>query len=115
MIIILLNTIKSYYYFEERYLLTLILLYDLIKMRRFFKLILVAAAISIVSIIELNAQESSNNIVDNYKEGKLKPSPFGIGLDLQTKYVWRGMEMMTEESTPVLFLMGANSLFLTTS
>lgn len=28
---------------------------------------------------------------------------FHVGLDLQTKYVWRGMEMMTEESTPVFF------------
>lgn len=26
-----------------------------------------------------------------------------IGLDLQTKYVWRGMEMMQENATPVLF------------
>ncbi|MDE6578588.1 MAG: hypothetical protein K2J82_01295 [Muribaculaceae bacterium] len=35
--------------------------------------------------------------------GKLIKSPFGLGLDLQTKYVWRGMEMMTEDSAPVLF------------
>jgi hypothetical protein len=28
---------------------------------------------------------------------------FHLGLDMQTKYVWRGMEMMTENSTPVLF------------
>ena len=34
---------------------------------------------------------------------KLKESNFHVQLDLQTKYVWRGMEMMTEESTPVLF------------
>lgn len=30
-------------------------------------------------------------------------SPFGLGLDVQTKYMWRGMEMMPDESTPVLF------------
>jgi len=30
-------------------------------------------------------------------------SPLHLGLDLQTKYLWRGMEMMTEESVPVLF------------
>lgn len=35
--------------------------------------------------------------------GKLIKSPFGLGLDLQTKYMWRGMEMMTEDSAPVLF------------
>ena len=28
---------------------------------------------------------------------KLKSSNFHLGLDLQTKYMWRGMEMMTEE------------------
>lgn len=36
-------------------------------------------------------------------ETKMKKSNFHLGLDLQTKYVWRGMEMMTEESTPVVF------------
>lgn len=30
-------------------------------------------------------------------------SNFHLGIDLQTKYIWRGMEMMTEESAPVLF------------
>lgn len=34
---------------------------------------------------------------------KMIQSPFGLGLDMQTKYVWRGMEMMSDESTPVLF------------
>lgn len=34
---------------------------------------------------------------------KLIKSPFGLGLDLQTKYLWRGMEMMTVDSAPVLF------------
>ena len=35
--------------------------------------------------------------------GKLIKSPFGLGLDIQTKYVWRGMEMMSSDSAPVLF------------
>lgn len=35
--------------------------------------------------------------------GKLINSPFGLGLDLQTKYVWRGMEMIPSDSAPVLF------------
>lgn len=34
---------------------------------------------------------------------KLIQSPFGLGLDIQTKYIWRGMEMMTEDAAPVLF------------
>ena len=34
---------------------------------------------------------------------QLKESPLGLCLDLQTKYVWRGMEMMTVNSSPVLF------------
>lgn len=34
---------------------------------------------------------------------KLIKSPFGLGLDIQTKYIWRGMEMMPEDSAPVLF------------
>lgn len=34
---------------------------------------------------------------------KLKSSNFHLGLDFQTKYMWRGMEMMAEESSPVVF------------
>lgn len=34
---------------------------------------------------------------------KLKSSNFHLGLDLQTKYMWRGMEMMADESSPVVF------------
>lgn len=34
---------------------------------------------------------------------KLKESNFHLGVDLQTKYIWRGMEMMTSESAPVVF------------
>ena len=30
-------------------------------------------------------------------------SKFHLGLDLQTKYVWRGMEMMTSDAAPVVF------------
>ena len=30
-------------------------------------------------------------------------SPFHLAIDLQTKYVWRGMEMLTEDSSPVVF------------
>lgn len=30
-------------------------------------------------------------------------SNFHLGVDLQTKYVWRGMEMITDEAAPVVF------------
>ena len=33
----------------------------------------------------------------------LKESKFHLGVDLQTKYIWRGMEMMSENSAPVVF------------
>lgn len=33
----------------------------------------------------------------------LQASNFHLGLDLQTKYVWRGMEMITEGASPVMF------------
>ena len=34
---------------------------------------------------------------------KLRESNFHLGLDIQTKYVWRGMEMLSADSAPVLF------------
>lgn len=34
---------------------------------------------------------------------KLKESNFHLGLDIQTKYIWRGMEMMTTDAAPVMF------------
>lgn len=46
------------------------------------------------------------------QESSLSPNKLGlkfeepnihIGLDLQSKYVWRGMEMMSQNSSPVLF------------
>lgn len=53
---------------------------------------------------EVVADESTVDSVEMNNWGaKLKSSPFGFGLDLQTKYVWRGMEMITEDAAPVLF------------
>ena len=34
---------------------------------------------------------------------KLRKSNFHLGIDLQTKYIWRGMEMMISDAAPVLF------------
>ena len=36
-------------------------------------------------------------------ENKKKKSNIHLALDFQTKYVWRGMEMMIENSTPIIF------------
>lgn len=50
--------------------------------------------------ITLHAQETEPT---NGFGAKLKKSNFHLGIDLQTKYVWRGMEMMTEDAAPVVF------------
>ena len=68
-------------------------------------LVLLVTAITITSF----AQEQSTSIIANEQHSvnnwgaKLKSSNFHLGLDLQTKYEWRGMEMMPEESSPVVF------------
>lgn len=54
---------------------------------------------SIVSTDSCNNVVSSKNVFGFF----LQSSNFNVGLDIQTKYVWRGMEMMTEDATPVLF------------
>ena len=65
---------------------------------------LLCALIYIVCIcMPVIADDSVCGNETNNWGGKLIKSPFGLGLDLQTKYVWRGMEMMTEDSAPVLF------------
>ncbi len=48
------------------------------------------------------ANEPDINLTNSWG-GKMIDSPFGLGLDVQTKYVWRGMEMMAEDAAPVLF------------
>lgn len=49
-------------------------------------------------------QETKNNDTPKNSWGaKLRESKFHLGLDLQTKYLWRGMEMMIDEAAPVLF------------
>lgn len=69
-----------------------------------FKVIIIVIVISFVYTLELTAKESLSETVEtNIFFGEVKSSPFGLGLDLQTKYIWRGMEMMTQKSSPVLF------------
>ena len=37
------------------------------------------------------------------QESNKRVSNFHLGVDLQTKYIWRGMEMMSNDAAPVLF------------
>lgn len=60
------------------------------------KLILSVAALFVA--IVANAAEPTDSLVDNRR-----PSHFHVGLELHTKYVWRGQEMMVSESAPVVF------------
>ena len=55
-----------------------------------FKFSLVVALLFMANL--MSAQESSR-----------RESNFHLGIDLQTKYIWRGMEMMTEDAAPVIF------------
>lgn len=69
-------------------------------------------ALSFMAITSVSyAQEETNDEhpimgetpAKNNWGAKLRTSNFHLGLDLQTKYLWRGMEMMSEESVPVFF------------
>lgn len=56
-----------------------------------------------INVTSRAAEADTVSVERNSWGGKLIKSPFGLGLDVQTKYVWRGMEMMTEDAAPVLF------------
>ena len=90
-------------------------------MKKFILSIMALAAIATANAEELNFNNEVNNesttavvapaeaaapeatTEKNNWGATLKNAPFGFGLDIQTKYMWRGMEMMTDESAPVLF------------
>lgn len=56
------------------------------------------------SMVSMNLGGDKTSVTEKNNWGaKLIKSPFGLGLDLQSKYVWRGMEMMPDESSPVVF------------
>lgn len=63
--------------------------------------ILILGILSIFYSVEVLGQTNEEN--RNNWGAKLSQSNFHLGVDLQTKYLWRGMEMMTENSSPVLF------------
>lgn len=55
--------------------------------------------LSLMTVLSICAQDMQESITDSKK----KVSNFHLGVDLQTKYIWRGMEMMSEDSAPVIF------------
>ena len=65
--------------------------------------ILVILALVVPVIAQREKKERTDSIPRSNWGAKLKESNFHLGLDLQTKYIWRGMEMMTEDAAPVLF------------
>lgn len=62
----------------------------------------IQSEIECINTSEENSSKT-NYLGSNNWGTKVIESPFGLGLDIQTKYVWRGMEMITEHSAPVLF------------
>ena len=71
------------------------------KMKIFF-LVLTLFTITVTSFGQETKSIEESPGKNNWG-AKLKASPFGLGLDIQTKYMWRGMEMMIEDAAPVLF------------
>jgi len=71
-------------------------------MKRLF-IALAIMAIATTSFAQSEQETASSETAKNSWGAKLKESNFHLGLDLQTKYIWRGMEMMTDEAAPVLF------------
>lgn len=64
--------------------------------------VLLLALFSMPVLAAENEQQPEETSKNNWG-ARLRESPFHLGLDLQTKYMWRGMEMMTEDAAPVLF------------
>ena len=60
-------------------------------------------AIATTAFAQSEQETVSSETAKNSWGAKLKESNFHLGLALQTKYVYRGMEMMPDESAPVLF------------
>ena len=69
------------------------------KEKAMTKLVLVFAMLAMSTI----AFAQSGNTARNCFGAPLKESNFHLGLDLQTKYIWRGMEMITTDAAPVVF------------
>ena len=63
------------------------------------KILIISITLSFV--LSVSAQET--DFTRNNWGANLRESNFHVGIDIQTKYMWRGMEMITNESAPVLF------------
>lgn len=55
-----------------------------------------------VGPVESSAPDAETNAKNTWG-AKFHESPFSISLQAQTKYIWRGMEMLPTEAAPVLF------------
>lgn len=64
-------------------------------MRKLFIVLVIMAAAT--TAFAQNEESAKNGF-----GAKLRESNFHLGADLQTKYIWRGMEMMTDEAAPVV-------------
>ena len=58
---------------------------------------------AIMAVTTTTVFAQSEEPAKNNWGAKLTESNFHLGVDLQTKYIWRGMEMMTEDAAPVVF------------
>lgn len=58
------------------------------------KLLILIVALGFTTLAQGQTKQAVDDIMSNN---------IHLGVDLQTKYVWRGMEMMTENSSPVVF------------
>ena len=57
-----------------------------------------------INMSKISLKEDETECTEKNNWGtKLTYSPFGLGISLQTKYIWLGMEMMTEDAAPILF------------
>ena len=66
-------------------------------MKKLLFLIALTAVSSTISAQSVLVDSKSNSPKNSWE------SRFHLGVDLQTKYIWRGMEMITDDSAPVVF------------
>ena len=63
------------------------------------KVLIALAIMAMANVAFAQSEEPSKNGFG----AKLRESNFHLGVELQTKYIWRGMEMMTQDAAPVVF------------
>ena len=59
--------------------------------------------VALCCLVTLGLSAQNEKTTKNTWGAILKESNFHLGLDLQTKYIWRGMAMITEDAAPVVF------------